>query len=92
MSLFAVGVTDEKAFESDKLSVEERETMESWSTQEILTWGEDYILNDCFSLFGRNEGREGIKTKKIVSKNFMEKEVWWAKNIIHKYGHKNDDV
>jgi hypothetical protein len=54
-------------------------------TQEILTWGEEYILNDCFSLFGRAEDYPNIWPAKIISKMFMEEEVGWAKRVISKY-------
>lgn len=38
MSLFAVDAMEEKVFENEMLSTDEREAMESWSTHEILTW------------------------------------------------------
>jgi 2-polyprenyl-3-methyl-5-hydroxy-6-metoxy-1,4-benzoquinol methylase len=54
-------------------------------TQEILSWGEEYILNDCFSLFGRAEDYPNIRPAKIISKMFMEEEVGWAKRVVSKY-------
>lgn len=38
MSLFAIDVSDEKPFEDEALCLVERDAMESWSTDEILTW------------------------------------------------------
>jgi len=38
MSLFAVDVIEEKPFENHQLSVDERDAMESWPIQELLTW------------------------------------------------------
>ncbi len=54
-------------------------------TQEIITWGENYVLNDCFSLFARSSDYSNIKTRKFASKMFMEQEVAWAKNVISNY-------
>ena len=53
--------------------------------QEILTWGEEYILNDCFSLFGKVDDWPDIATARITSKLFMEQEVGWAKRVISNY-------
>ncbi len=38
MSLFAIDLSDEKPFKDEVLSLIERDEMESWSTQEILSW------------------------------------------------------
>jgi len=54
-------------------------------TQERLTWGESYILNDCFSLFARSGDYPNMTTRKIVSKMYMEQEVAWSKNVISNY-------
>jgi 2-polyprenyl-3-methyl-5-hydroxy-6-metoxy-1,4-benzoquinol methylase len=54
-------------------------------TQETLTWGEKNVLNDCFSLFARSGDYSNIKTRKLVSNMFSEKEVTWAKDVISNY-------
>jgi hypothetical protein len=54
-------------------------------TQEILNWGGHNVLNDCFSLFSRSGDYSNIKTRKLVSKTYMEQEVDWAKNVIFNY-------
>ena len=38
MSLFAINVSDEKPLKNDVLSLIENDEIESWSTQDILTW------------------------------------------------------
>lgn len=38
MSLFAVDMSDEKPFKNEDMSLNERDSMESWSTLDILTW------------------------------------------------------
>ncbi len=53
-------------------------------TQEIVYWGGS-IPNDCFTLFGRAMDFSDIETVKITSSNFMQGEVAWAKEVIHKY-------
>ena len=54
-------------------------------TQEILTWGEHYVLNDCFSLFGKADDYHKVETRNLVSKVFMEQEVTWARDLISNY-------
>ncbi len=40
-------------------------------SQEMVNWGDD-VLNDCFSLFMRDDGKQGAETVVIANKEFMK--------------------